>query len=749
MSLFTQHNVHDLDQGPLADPFFRKHGYTQAPVVLQCYVTLWCDLACPHCLADHGDAETFDMPVALFEKLCREAANCGVEEMLLTGGEPLLRNDLGVIISILKEHGLSWTLNTARCPDAEQQMALRDYSPAFVAVSVDGPAHVHNAFRKSPHAFKGAMDAIQFFASLPATRTCAGTTITTENLPFFDDTFREIRESGADHWGIHLLVPEGRAAARPDFFPTDRQMRELLKNIAVKRQEFSVSLSDEMGFAGEWEPLVRDTGFFCAAGRAMCAVLPDGSVMPCSTLDPQYCEGNVSQEPLTTIWGERFSSQRSLKATGKCARCRDRAICGGGCWLQRIHGAHCFKHLWKIPESFKKTAALALCFSSLSAAGEPSSDAPGPLLLIPGLYTNKGGYPRKQLPQEVQKSLSWLQKNQNKDGSWGTADSRAECTSLGLLAFMAHGERPSSEKYGTTVQKGLQWLANWELTHKKGTNPRIDAILGWSLATAYRMTEIPFLKPAMDQSLSRLSVKDITPWHVLAWTTAYHFYHKPLADRELIPSADELRKHYSFEVEDLTDKLLRCLIEFEMGDKQKASDVFAQLSHPGGSETAIPAETEKRAMTKKQPSGSPEPEIALKDWRQADDPLMAALLIKTLNNKLWRRTTTLLAKDIDQSLTKLRKTHETEGRWDPADIDIIQAQQKSLNKLRGGATTPLARDIDQSLTKLQKTQETDGWWEKASIDIIQASADKTLSEEDERIRTTSLITIILAWEKSL
>lgn len=285
--------------------------HTAAPLVIQCLVTLRCGLTCPHCLATHPAARIADMELPLFQKVCRESAALGVREILVTGGEPLIRRDIGDLVDTLDDHDLFWSLNTACCPTPAQQRALLRHPPGFVAVSLDGPAAVHDAFRGRQGSQKDALSALRFFSEIPDTVVCAGTTLTTTNLPHLEETYAIVRASGAHRWGIHLLLPEGRAAERGDLFPSMRAMRTVLAFIAAKRAEFPVTLCDEMGHAGDWEPLVRDTPFICAAGRAMCAILPDGSVMPCSTLDPRHCEGNVATEPLELIWRERFVRQRA------------------------------------------------------------------------------------------------------------------------------------------------------------------------------------------------------------------------------------------------------------------------------------------------------------------------------------------------------------------------------------------------------------------------------------------------------
>ncbi len=57
----------------------------------------------------------------------------------------------------------------------------------------------------------------------------------------------------------------------------------------------------------------------------------------------------------------------------------------------------------------------------------------------------------------VKKSLEWLKKNQNPDGSWGK-QFKCSMTGLALLSYLGHCETPDSPLYGETVSKGMAYL---------------------------------------------------------------------------------------------------------------------------------------------------------------------------------------------------------------------------------------------------------------------------------------------------
>ena len=103
-----------------------------------------------------------------------------------------------------------------------------------------------------------------------------------------------------------MLVHEGRAALRNDLFLSRSQLRHLIPFVARKRRIFDVEMADEIGYLGDFEPLVRGCPLSCGAGRSQCVILPGGDVVTCTTLDISCSEGNIREKPLREIWDSDF-----------------------------------------------------------------------------------------------------------------------------------------------------------------------------------------------------------------------------------------------------------------------------------------------------------------------------------------------------------------------------------------------------------------------------------------------------------
>jgi radical SAM protein with 4Fe4S-binding SPASM domain len=273
---------------------------------------------------------------------------------------------------------VSWSLNTSTVPRGEVRRALERHPPAFVAVSVDGPAVIHDRFRGRLGALAESLAAIDFFAALGSV-VAAGTTVTRRNFGALPQTLALVARTRAAHWGLHLLVPEGRARSRPDLFLRRGELRRLLRFVADKRRYFPVMLADEFGYCGDWEPLVRDAPWRCGAGRMQCVVLPGGDVVPCTTADRETSAGNLRHRELREIWDEGFAELRADEPHGACRSCGHFSACGGGCWLLRRHGRSCLRDVWSTPQSraWPRAAGVLLALG-LSAGPARAQDAGTP-----------------------------------------------------------------------------------------------------------------------------------------------------------------------------------------------------------------------------------------------------------------------------------------------------------------------------------------------------------------------------------
>jgi hypothetical protein len=98
----------------------------------------------------------------------------------------------------------------------------------------------------------------------------------------------------------------------------------------------------------------------------------------------------------------------------------------------------------------------------------------------------------------VLRALRHLKKIQNSDGSWGK--NKVAMTSMALLAYLAHGEKPASYEFGSTVQSAITYIMGEQTSdgYFRGSDSHnyTQPIAAYALAEAYAVIMIPDIRDA-------------------------------------------------------------------------------------------------------------------------------------------------------------------------------------------------------------------------------------------------------------
>ncbi len=122
------------------------------PLHVSWVVTSRCNLRCAYCDRPENDPGELDSTAAL--KLADDLARAGCVRLSLTGGEPLLRDDLPIIMARARRLGLRMNINTNGLLAPKRMNAIRLADE--VVISLDGPEEIHDAVR-GLGSFRGAM----------------------------------------------------------------------------------------------------------------------------------------------------------------------------------------------------------------------------------------------------------------------------------------------------------------------------------------------------------------------------------------------------------------------------------------------------------------------------------------------------------------------------------------------------------------------------------------------------------------
>lgn len=318
---------------------------SERPFVLIWELTQACDLACDHCRADaqqrrHPDELSTEEGKALLES----AAEFGDGQLVvLSGGDPLVRDDVEELIAYGDDLGLRMTITPSGTGSltADRIESMADAGLKRMAVSLDGATpEAHDAFRGEDGSFEETIRAVEDAraAGLPVqvnTTVCRGTV---EELPGIRDLLTEI---GAVMWSVFFLVPVGRGRILEPIEPeradavmewltevSDTEPFGVKTTEAPQYRRVAMQRRSEGDGDGPRAGIKRRTGI--VAGDGFAFVSHTGEVFPSGFLPK--AAGNVRDRPVTEIYRESplFRSLRDRdELSGKCGACPYRTVCGG------------------------------------------------------------------------------------------------------------------------------------------------------------------------------------------------------------------------------------------------------------------------------------------------------------------------------------------------------------------------------------------------------------------------------------
>lgn len=325
--------------------------------------TLRCNLSCRHCGSDcKKDSTIQDMPAQDFINVLDDIkARNGAKRLVIciTGGEPLLRDDLELVGKEIIKRGFYWGIVTNGLHLTKERFAsLINAGMTSISFSIDGLEDQHTYLRCNPHSYSKVCEAIQMAVDFKKSHpnrlafdviTC----VHKGNLAQLTELRDDLIKRGVEQWRIFSIFEEGRAelndlSLKPDEYKKLMNFIIATRNYkTLDKKQIHLNYSCE-GYLGKYELKVRDFFFFCRAGINVGSVMCDGSISAClSVRGKDFIQGNIYNDKFMDIWNEKYLNMRdrSWARHGKCQNCKQWNNClGNGLHLHHdmaCNVAHC------------------------------------------------------------------------------------------------------------------------------------------------------------------------------------------------------------------------------------------------------------------------------------------------------------------------------------------------------------------------------------------------------------------------
>jgi len=310
------------------------------PRLIAFEVTRRCRYACRHCRANaYPDAGEEELSAEQCKRILSGVADFGKCVIILTGGEPMERNDIYELIRYGRGLGLRMVMATSGyLIDDDSIVKLKKAGVSVLSFSLDGSsAETHDAFRGAKGAFEAVVSAAET-ARRAGVRFQINTTISKINADEVVGISELAKRLGAYCFNPFILVPTGRGKEIEDTMLDPVEYEAMLSELlGIKLQsEIEVRVTCAPQFArvcrqAKNKHLAGEVSG-CMGGKGFGFISYKGDVQTCGFLD--VSAGNLIENDFDfgKIWLEseflKEIRDRS-KYKGNCGICEYVGVCGG------------------------------------------------------------------------------------------------------------------------------------------------------------------------------------------------------------------------------------------------------------------------------------------------------------------------------------------------------------------------------------------------------------------------------------
>jgi radical SAM protein with 4Fe4S-binding SPASM domain len=323
-----------------AHPGSPRLSFDQAPLRVYWELTRACDLACRHCRAEavkhrsSGEVSTAE-GLHLLERL--HAFGDPRPHVVLTGGDPLKRPDLWVLIAAARGLGLPVALapSATSLLGRKEILRFKESGVEAISLSLDGatPAR-HDALRGLPGTFDRTLQGARA-ARAVALPFQINTLVAKETLDDLPAIYLLASELGAARWSLFFLVSVGRGTVLEQITPREGEdVMRWLAELAGQGGCPVVTTTEAPHFRRmilqRHQQAARGHGAGIRDGNGIMFISHTGDVHPSGFLPLSV--GNVRRDDVVAAYRESPLFRRLRRPelfTGRCGRCEFHSHCGG------------------------------------------------------------------------------------------------------------------------------------------------------------------------------------------------------------------------------------------------------------------------------------------------------------------------------------------------------------------------------------------------------------------------------------
>lgn len=313
-----------------------------------------CNLFCDHCYSKASANEKETLSFEQIEKTIKQLKDSGINFVIFSGGEPMLRKDIFDIAQLIKKQNIITYLSTNGLYINQKNVKKVIDTFDYIGISIDGIEEIHDEFRGQKGSYRKSINAIKLIQKNGGN---AGIrfTLTKKTEDSFYKMFDLVEELNVNKFYISHLVYSGRGEDNLKIDISKEKRRFYINYIIDKAFDYyknnkSIDLvtgnmemdaimllnrfkKDYPSKVNILEKKLKAWGGNSAGNRL-------GNMDWLGNLKPDpffpFSIGNYLEEPFINIWNSKDNEilnklrQDSRKIEGKCSKCEYIDICNGG-----------------------------------------------------------------------------------------------------------------------------------------------------------------------------------------------------------------------------------------------------------------------------------------------------------------------------------------------------------------------------------------------------------------------------------
>ncbi len=292
-------------------------------------VTNACPLRCLHCCTESGSSSEDELSLVEVKDLIDQVHGMGVENLVLSGGEPMMRSDLFEMLAYARKKRLNVTLLTSGLLIDEPAARLLAELKIRVKISLDGvTARTHNFLRGSG-TFERTLRASSLLQSARVQELCLHFTVHRKNCTELPRLPAFLASIGVRNLVIGVIKPSGRAKVNNSLLIPPSMVPFIQQKIEAVAQSGAITFQNFTDRG--WK------GFGCPATCNKFGITATGRITTCVFFGRELLGGNIREHGLATLWKEHIGRENVFVANNQCAQCANLPISRGGCRARALH----------------------------------------------------------------------------------------------------------------------------------------------------------------------------------------------------------------------------------------------------------------------------------------------------------------------------------------------------------------------------------------------------------------------------